>query len=38
MAGDRMAFGAANITGPGEERRQPEHKCRLVILAGIKVR
>jgi hypothetical protein len=24
MAGDRMAFGAGNITGPGEERRQPE--------------
>jgi len=24
MAGDRMAFGAGNITGPGAERRQPE--------------
>ena len=24
MAGDRMSFGAGNITGPGAERRQPE--------------
>jgi len=24
MAGDRMAFGAGNITGPGEQRREVE--------------
>jgi hypothetical protein len=24
MAGDRVSFGAGNITGPGAERRQPE--------------